>query len=49
MYVYGRKKTRKRLFSIYKDLKAGKEVQGFQEFRLPEDIQKLGEALSKRI
>ena len=40
-----KEKDKEKALSIYKDLKAGKEVQGFQEFRLPEDIQKLGEAI----
>ena len=42
-----KEKDKEKALSIYKDLKAGKEVQGFQEFRLPEDIQKLGEAINK--
>ncbi|MFN4012656.1 MAG: peptidylprolyl isomerase [Aquificaceae bacterium] len=42
-----KERDKEKALSIYKDLKSGKEPQAFQEFRLPEDAQKLGEAIEK--
>ncbi len=42
-----REKDKDKALSLYNNLKAGKEAQGYEEYRLPEDMQKMGEPLNK--
>lgn len=40
-----KEKDKEKALSLYKDLKAGREVKGYQEYKLPEEDSKLGEAI----
>lgn len=40
-----KEKDKEKALALYKDLKAGKEVKGFEEYRIPEDNPKLGETI----
>ncbi|MEJ5338821.1 MAG: peptidylprolyl isomerase [Aquificaceae bacterium] len=42
-----REREKEKALSIYNELKKGKESQGYQEYRLPEDTQKMGSLLEK--
>ncbi|RME10783.1 MAG: formiminotransferase, partial [Aquificota bacterium] len=42
-----REREKEKAMSIYNELKKGKESQGYQEYRLPEDTQKMGSLLEK--
>ena len=42
-----REKDKEKALSIYNNLKAGKEAEGYQEYKLPEDFQKMGGLLEK--
>ncbi len=42
-----REKDKEKALSIYNNLKAGKEVEGYQEYKLPEDFQKMSGLLEK--
>lgn len=42
-----REKDKEKALSIYNELKAGKEVQGYKEYRLPENQQDMGSLLQK--
>lgn len=40
-----REKDKEKVQSIYKELQSGKEPQGYKEYKLPEDLQKMGSLL----
>ena len=40
-----KEKDKEKALALYKDLKAGREVKGFEEYRIPEDNPKLGETI----
>ncbi len=42
-----KEKDKEKALSIYNNLKAGKESEGYQEYRLPEDFERLGKLLEK--
>ncbi|MEN3028839.1 MAG: SurA N-terminal domain-containing protein [Aquificaceae bacterium] len=42
-----REKNKERALAIYQELKSGKEPQGFQDFKLPEEFEKLDGALKE--
>ncbi|MCS7196075.1 MAG: SurA N-terminal domain-containing protein [Aquificaceae bacterium] len=42
-----KEKEKERALAVYQELKSGKEPQGFQDFRLPEELEKLDEALKE--
>ncbi len=44
-----KEKNKDKALSIYNNLKAGREVEGYQEYRLPEDLEKLGKVLEKEV
>ncbi len=42
-----REKDKEKVQSIYKELQSGKEPQGYKEYKLPEDLQKMGSLLGR--